>query len=141
MTIGGVAYHPHIDPVAIADVVLDCRGHGAVEGARCTPTFRVADIGVGGIGRIAVLVDEIPETLGSEVEDLWSGAISSPDARLVEVVEAGCTSLRPVSEVEVDETVTGGHSGTREDVPVAIVIDHRWIFDSGDVARIVFGTD
>jgi len=72
--------------------------------------------------------------LRSEVEDLGSGAVSSADGRLVEVVEAGGVSLRPVGEVEVDEVVTGGLGCAREDVPAVVVKDYRWILDPSELA-------
>lgn len=77
----------------------------------------------------------------SEVEDLGSGAVSSADGRLVEVVEAGGVSLRPVGEVEVDEVVTGGLGCAREDVPAVVVKDYRWILDPSKLARISFRAD
>ena len=141
VAIGRVAYHPHVDPVATANILLDYSRHGAVERAWRSPATRIADIRVCGIGRVVILVDEVPETLGSKVEDLGSGTVSSADGGLVEVVEAGGASLRPVGEVEVDEVVTGGLGCARKDVPVAVVKDYRWILDPSEFARISFRAD
>jgi len=84
----------------------------------------------------------MPEALRSKVEDLGRGAISGPDGGLVEVLEAGGASLRPVSELEVDEVVAGGLGcATRKDVPVAVVKDYRWVLDPSEFARISFRAD
>ena len=46
VTIGRVAYHPHIDPVATSDIIPDCSGHAAVETTWRSPASWVADIRV-----------------------------------------------------------------------------------------------
>lgn len=72
MAVGVVAYDPHVDPVALlrGEKALCNESGGAVgvEDFRSRPACRVGDVWVGAVCRIAVLVDEVPELLGSEVD-------------------------------------------------------------------------
>jgi len=141
VTIGRVADHPHIYPVAAADIVRNDRRHGAIEGFRGTPALWIAYVGVRGISGVAVLVDKIPNTLGSEVENLRGSAISCANTRLVEVVLISGGSLGKVGKVQVDEAVPGFLCCAREYVIDAIVKDYRGVLDAGDVAGIRFWRD
>jgi len=141
VTIGRVADHPHIYPVAAAYVARNDRRRATIESFGRTPALWITDVGVRGISGVTVLVNKIPNTLGGEVEDLGCGAISGADTRLVKVVLVSGGSLGKVSEIQVDEAVPGFLCCAREDVIDAIVINYRWVLDAGDIARIRFWRD
>lgn len=136
---GAVADEPHVDPVALADVLLDEGGLGAVEVGGRAPAGGIADVGVGRVGGVAVLEDQVPEVLRGEVEDLRRGAVARPDGGLVEVVEGGGVGLAEVAEAEVYETVAGFLRGGGEDMVLAVVVDDGRVFDAGDAAPVVLG--
>lgn len=72
MAVGVVAYDPHIDPVALlrGEKALGNESGSAVgvEDFRGSPASGVGDVWVGAVCRIPVLVDEVPELLGSKVD-------------------------------------------------------------------------
>jgi hypothetical protein len=72
MAVGVVAYDPHVDPVALLrfqEAFCDERGGAVgVEDLGSGPACRVGDVGVGAVCCVAVLVDEVPELLGGEVD-------------------------------------------------------------------------
>lgn len=82
-----VADRPHVDPVPAAYVVGDEVGLVSVEGGRCGPPGNVADVWVGGVCCVAVLVDQVPELLRLKEEDFRGGAVAGADGGLVEVVK------------------------------------------------------
>lgn len=102
VAIGRVANDPHVDPVATTDVLGDDAWHAAKEFFWRAPPGGISDVLVGGISSIAILEDEIPETLWCEVEDLGGSTIPCADRSLVKVVECGGICLPEVSEAEVD---------------------------------------
>jgi len=125
-------------PVA---TVLDC----VTDGLRCTrveclgrrPTVRVADVAVGRVGSVAVLVDKIPELLRCKVKHLGSSAVAGTDGRLIKVSELSIAGLVEVGETHIDHVVARRHGGAGEDMIFAVVEDNRRIFDAFDVPPIV----
>ena len=71
MAVGVVAYDPHVDPVALLRVQEtfgnECGGTVGVEDFGGGPPCRIGNVGVGAVCGIAILVDEVPELLRSEV--------------------------------------------------------------------------
>jgi len=77
-----VADDPHVYPVSLLRVqktLRDERWSTGVKGLRRCPSTRVADVRVGGVCCIAVLVNEVPQFLGRKVKDLRRCAVFSAD--------------------------------------------------------------
>lgn len=74
---GRVADDPHVYPVAgAAEAVLDrLRCAVGVEDLGRGPAFGVGNIRVRAVGCVAVLVDEVPELLGREVDFFFGGLV------------------------------------------------------------------
>ena len=132
-----VADDPHVHPVAVADILRDDGRGAVVEVLRRTPAGRVVDVGIGRIGSVAVLEDQVPQILRLEKEYLRGGAVAGADGGLVEVVELGRIRLAEVLEVEVDQAVARGLRRAGEDMVRAIDFDDRRIFDRGEGPAVV----
>jgi hypothetical protein len=136
VAVGRVADRPHVDPVAVADVLLDDRRLGRVEVLRRRPAGRVRDVRVGRVRRVAVLVDEVPQVLGRKVEHLRRGAVALADRGRVEVVERRALSLGKVREGDVNHVVARLRGRAGEDVVCAVVLDDRGVLERRDVVAV-----
>ena len=141
MAIGSVANHPHVYPVTTADILSDDAGRAAEEVLWSTPSGRIADVLVGGVGTIAILEDEVPKVLWRKEEDLRSSAVACADRSLVKVVECGRVGLSEIAEAKVDEVITCRDCCAGEDMIEAVVVDNRGVFDPSYVPAIVLRTD
>lgn len=107
MAVCGIANNPHIDPVTIANVLLDNVRLGRVKVLRSAPASRVADVLVGRVGSIAILVDQIPEALRLKEENLRGGTVAFADRSLVQIVKLCIACFFNIREGQVNEIVAG----------------------------------
>lgn len=141
VAVGGVADDPHVNPVATANVLLDDVRLRGVEVLRGAPAVRVVDVLVGGVGSIAVLVNEVPQLLRSKVEDLGSSTVTGTDRGLVEVSELGVLSLGEIGEAEGHQVIARGGSRASKDVVFAVRLDDGRVLQGGDIATVILGSD
>ena len=137
MAVGVVADHPEVEPAAGRTLGLgDRRRLGPVEGLRRRPASRVLDVVVGRELRRTRLVDEVPLMLGREEEDLRRGMIPAQRRRLVQVMEGRVGGVIPVGERQVRHAVAAARvDRADEDVPFAVEVDDRRIFDRHEIVR------
>lgn len=136
-----VADDPHVNPVSISNVLLDNGWLGGIEGLWCSPSRRIADVWIGGVGSITVLVDQIPQLLRSEPEDFWCGAVTGSNSGLIEVIKVGSLSLVEVGEVQVHETVSRRLSRAGKDVIDTLIEDDGRILQGGQLSSVILGSD
>src|SRR6266568_6084832 len=133
-----VAGDRHVDPEAVADVLLDDGRFAGVEVLRRAPPGRVVDVPVRGIRGVTGLVHQIPQVLWPEIEDLGGGAVTRTDGALVEVELGRAVGLGPVGEVQVfHAVVAGGVHGRGEYLPPAVGEHHGRVLDRDEVVRRV----
>jgi hypothetical protein len=138
IAVGGVANDPHVDPISAPDVLRNGSRSAGEEVLRGRPTAWVGNVGISGIGGVPILVDEIPEILGSEEEDLRGGTVTGTDGSGIEIVESGGLSLTEIGKAEIDEIVARGDCSTGEDVIFAVVEDDGRVLECGEVVRVGF---
>lgn len=101
MAVGRVTDDPHINPVAVPNVLLDDRWGARKEVLRGGPTTRIRDIWVRRIGSVAVLEHEIPQLVRSKIEHLRSCSVAGSDRSLIKVCEGGRVGLVEITEAEI----------------------------------------
>ena len=137
----GIADRPHVDPVSAPNILDYYAGLGGEEVCWSRPASRVVDILVRGVGGIAILENQVPETLRFEEEHFGSRPVAGANSTLIKVVEWSGVCLVEIGEVQVDKAVTGFLRCAREDMICAVYFNDRRIFDACDTTRVILRED